>query len=349
MAAGLVQEVRRAGGLTFARFMSLALYGEDGYYNRRVRIGEEGGDFYTASGMPLFAHTLALWAERVWRRWRRPRYLQVVEIGPGQGEFAQAFLSAWRTQMDKVCELRYVLVERAPGLRRLQRERLRTFPEVVWDDILADWPTLVVGNEVLDALPVERVRRRRDGWDQAWVVWDEARNRLALIWRPTDGLVTDLAYRYVDCPVNCQAEVAVSLTEFFHHLRRMAVPLSCVFFDYGITREEWQAGVRPNGTLRGYQGHRVLDLDAILDCPGAVDVTADVNWTQVRETAAASGFTVLPLRSQGQFLLHEGILQAAEALAATAAWPNVAEQIKRLTLPTFMGERFSVLELRAGE
>ncbi|MCL6627389.1 SAM-dependent methyltransferase [Alicyclobacillus shizuokensis] len=349
MAAGLVDEVRRAGGLTFARFMSLALYGEDGYYNRCVRIGEEGGDFYTASGMPLFAHTLALWAERNWRRWRRPRYLQVVEIGPGQGEFAQTFLSAWRARMSDACELRYVLLERAPGLQRLQYERLRSCPETVWDDILPDWPTLVVGNEVLDALPVERVRRRRDGWDQAWVVWDEDRNGLALSWRPTDGPVADLAYRYVDCPVDCQAEVAVSLTEFFDRLRRMAALLSAVFFDYGITREEWQAGVRPHGTLRGYRGHRVRDLDAILACPGGMDVTADVNWTQVLATAAESGFTALPLRSQGQFLLNEGILQAAETLAATAAWPNVAAQVKRLTLPTFMGERFSVLELRAGE
>ncbi|MCL6631714.1 MAG: SAM-dependent methyltransferase [Alicyclobacillus herbarius] len=346
------------GEQTFAHFMDSALYGPGGYYSEHVSIGRRGADFYTASSLPLFAKTLVRWAAGVWRRWGKPAALQIVELGPGEGDFAASFCEAWREQEVRECQLRYVLAEVSPILRRRQQQRLSAqisvahipaVMEVVWDDIRSDWPTLIIANEVLDALPVERVRRTEEGWEQAWVVLDKRHGTSRLEWRTADSHVARLANEYVDCPVNGEAEVAPALVDFFSSLRSWAIPITGVFFDYGITREEWQAGARPFGTLRGYRRHRVYGITEILDQAGMVDITADVNWSHACAAAEQAGFTVLPLCSQAHFLMEHGILQVAEGLAPRVSWSKLAAQIKQLTLPDGMGERFSVLEIRTEE
>jgi SAM-dependent MidA family methyltransferase len=138
---------------------------------------------------------------------------------------------------------------------------------------------------------------------------------------------------------------------FFAALREFGGPLTAVFFDYGITSDEWHAGVRPKGTLRGYRNHQVVDP---LSLPGQTDITSDVHWDAVTVAAQDAGFTVSPLQSQGSFLMNHGILdELSELLAEQAGKPGTGltaaklkNSMNQLVLPGGMGERFSVLECR---
>jgi NADH dehydrogenase [ubiquinone] 1 alpha subcomplex assembly factor 7 len=344
----LAEAFAKAGELSFARFMDLALYGKDGYYNRRVRIGGRGADFYTAAQLPLFAWTLARYASEEWKRLGRPKRFQVVELGPGQGELAANFAVAWRETVDLAVDLRYVLRDRSQRLRGFQRRHVaQASPAVdfVWDDVDPHLPTLLIANEVLDALAVERVRRDRGGWQQAWVKMGRD-GRLEQVWRQASPVVARLADEFVACPPGTIADIAPGYREFFRGVRTLAHRLVAVFFDYGIEREDWQAGLRPEGTLRAYREHRLCD---VLENPGEVDLTADVNWDYARAAAVEAGFVVRSLRRQGEFLMSHGILEAAAQMQGRLDWTSLAGQIKQLTIPGGMGDRFMVLELRGGE
>ena len=106
--------------------------------------------------------------------------------------------------------------------------------------------------------------------------------------------------------------------------------------------------MRPQGTIRAFSSHRVTD---VLSSPGLSDITSDVNWDHAYASAAKAGFRVLPLQSQGQFLLSSGILNVLESMTDSGALEDanrrrvaLTNQLKQLVLPGGMGERFSVME-----
>ncbi|MCL6548354.1 MAG: SAM-dependent methyltransferase, partial [Alicyclobacillus sp.] len=141
----------------FSDFMEAALYGEDGYYRRRVSIGREG-DFYTAARFPLFAFGVARYIAAAWARLGRPGTLQVVELGAGQGELA-GYLCTRLAELLPGVDVEYVILERSPFLRSVQRRRFEDagkLPDTVrirWGGPDPDRLSVVLANEVLDAQP----------------------------------------------------------------------------------------------------------------------------------------------------------------------------------------------------
>ncbi|MCL6453097.1 MAG: SAM-dependent methyltransferase [Alicyclobacillus sp.] len=350
-------------GVPFSAFMAEALYGSDGYYQRRVQIGGVGADFYTSAQFPLFGRTLGryIWAD--WRRHvsTRPLVLEICEIGPGEGDLAASITEYLCSVLSPDVSISYTLVEPAKRLRELQQARLVRRPRVTfqWCERLEDAEdnvrprAYILANEVLDALPVERVRRAPRGWQQAYVALRPGTSVLHWIWRRAAAGIAELAERYTPVPVGHCAEVCETLEPFFAACRRVARTVHAIFVDYGIVREEWEAGIRPEGTLRAYANHQFADP---LTTPGQVDITADVNWTHAAAAAQAAGFQVGRLQSQGSFLMQAGIAELAtrpfartvDPKASADVEPSQAQALKTLVLPGGMGERFSVLACEAG-
>lgn len=346
-----LQDRNNHGGVSFGRFMELALYGHPGYYTQAAAIGGAGGDFFTAAQSPLFAAAVCNAIVRRWEAWGRPLALQVVELGAGQGELAASLGPALAARLPDV-RLTYTIVERTRHMEGLQQRRLEGMDKpqhltYTWRDPSFELATVVVGNEVLDALAVERVRRVGDDWLQAWVVANDA-GEATFQWRPASPDVAASAAQWLPIPDGTTGEVCTAYEDFFRQLAQFGRPLCVWLFDYGIEGAEWAAGVRPEGTARGYRQHQVTDL---LATPGEQDLTADVDWDHARAAAAVAGLRVSGLYTQGRFLVDHGVVEAlSERLEREAVQTGSSRQIalsgalKRLILPGGMGERYQVMQ-----
>lgn len=361
---------QEAGGLTFARFMEAALWSDDGYYARRVRIGGAGADFYTAAALPLFGATLANYVVNAWESNLDQTCLCLVEIGPGEGELAIHITGVLLQRLPNWVQLHVILVEPSPVLRVRQEQRWRDWlanlAEGAATRIAVEWAdgpawfaseVVLIANEVLDALPVERVRRAAAGWEQAYVT--STADSLQWAWRVASPAVAAWADEWLPLARDHAGETCCSYLPFFQQMHGTGDRVRAIFVDYGITRAEWAAGMRPQGTVRGYYRHQVV---APLQYAGAADITADVYWDYAVHAAVAAGFAVQPPVTQGAFLMQWDILAALRQLQAggtigsdgdtqevhhadfATAGGRHTTALKQLVFPGGMGERFQVLE-----
>lgn len=336
--------VRQAGGwLPFDRFMAIALYEPGlGYYaNRSPKFGQwpaaegapdgSGSDFVTAPELtPAFGHTLA---RAVAEALRATGTDEVWEFGAGTGALAEQLLAG--LQQHGALPRRYTIVDLSGALRERQRERLAAWGDrVQWVDRLPDALSgVLVGNEVLDAMPVQLLHRIQGVWHERGVSLDE-QGRSVWVDRPTDlrpPCEVPGEHDYLT-EIHPQAEAFVrTLTE------RWSVG-AALFFDYGFPESEYYHPERHMGTLMAHRAHR-SDHDVLGDV-GLKDITAHVNFTGVALAAQDAGLCVVGYTSQGRFLINAGLAEVAEGL-------DTRERVlmQKLIHEHEMGELFKVLAL----
>jgi SAM-dependent MidA family methyltransferase len=275
----------------------------------------------------------------------------IVEVGGGSGVLAADLLLALRSNPPD----RYLLLEVSGELRARQRQTIEArVPEelhrVTWLDALPAEPLagVLLANEVLDALPVERFRIR-DGRPRQMGV-SHAGGNLQWAERPAPAalvvavatLETALGH---SLPEGYTTEIGLRHTAWLQSLLDVLGEGLALFLDYGGTRREIYHGDRRDGTLVGYYRHRQLADPFFL--PGLLDLTAWVDFSSVADGAKLSGFDVAVYATQAHMLLASGVLEdtrQGEGAADPVHWHEV-QQIRRLLLPGEMGERFKVLAL----
>ena len=335
----IAQAVAQAGGwLGFDDFMALALYAPGlGYYANDMRKfglmpgGQTGpgSDFVTAPELsPHFGHTLA---RQVGQALSATGTTEVWEFGAGSGALADHLLQALGSQVT-----RYTIVDLSGSLVARQRERLAAHGAVVqWATTLpAAMRGVVVGNEVLDAMPVKLLARVEGVWNERGVVLHKGRFLHAD--QPTDlrpPFDVPGAHDYLT-EIHPQAEGFVRTLA--DHLVQGAVFL----IDYGFPEHEYYHPQRTLGTVMCHQGH-LADTDALAQV-GRKDITAHVNVTGIALAAQDAGMQVLGYTSQGRFLLNCGIVDGAE----NATLPEGA-MLQKLINEHEMGELFKVIALAA--
>lgn len=336
------------GLIAFPNYMDIALYGEHGYYQRRATLGGRGADFFTAAQFPLFGRCLGKYLLGQWQQNPVAQHFQqmeIVEFGPGQGELAAAVGEYLEAVAPGELSIRYTLVEPSQHLRQVQFERLTALSGRINWEWANDIETVgsrnshvfVLANELLDALPVEIVRRTTEGWQRGYVkVSNHQNDPLQFEWRPAEVGLAQQATAFTPVPVGQRAELCLEYERVFKACADLADSVHAVFIDYGIFRDEWEAGIRPSGTLRGFARHEWTDP---LQTPGWSDITADVNWNLAVARAKDCGFMVQPIQSQAAFLMAAGIAEMAEQNLDR----KTVQALKTLVLPGGMGERFSVL------
>jgi SAM-dependent MidA family methyltransferase len=173
--------------------------------------------------------------------------------------------------------------------------------------------------------------------------------------RPADALVSG-AVRHVErdleteFPDGYRSEI---LPQLPYWIQAVAGSLSAgmmLFIDYGYVRREYYQLERNDGTLRAFYRHR--SHNDPLHFPGLNDLTASVDFTTLAEAGNSAGFGVAGYMPQAQFLIGSGLQDvfgmAYEAAPDEAAQYNLAQQVKKLTLPDQMGERFQVMLFARG-
>ncbi|MBA3236508.1 MAG: SAM-dependent methyltransferase [Chloroflexi bacterium] len=356
LAARIRAEIAAAGPMPFARFMDLALYDPAGGYYRGATPGPgRDGDFLTAPELhPIFGQLLARAIAEIWERLDRPDPFVIREYGAGTGALAGSILGGAR-DLPLRDAVRYQPVEVDP--RRLVALRDTLAADGLGDrldldkatDIAPDAPFVgvVLANEVLDALPVHRVRRRGDHLFELAVGLDP---HGALVETEIEPSVPALDDRLRSEGINLvdgqTAEICLALDQWIATATAYLTRGAVLLIDYGAPATELYDPVRRRaGTLRAYVRHQVHD-DPYRHI-GRQDLTAHVDLTAVERAAAAAGLTTIGITTQAEALMGLGVeahLQAIQADPATTleAYTLLRSSLMRLLDPAAMG-RFRVM------
>ncbi len=355
VAAHVRDRIRAAGGaISFASYMHEVLYAPGlGYYAAGATNFGAAGDFVTAPEIsPVFGRVVARQAAAALGSIDEAA---VLEVGAGSGRLAVDILGAL-AELDALPR-EYRILEPAPDLQERQQALIAaTIPALAgivrWLDRLpAGHRGVVIANEVLDALPVERFRRTAGGVRQAFVT--EAEDGFELVERPA-GRALEAAVRGIEedlgetLPDGYVSEVCLAGPAWLADVAATLEQGLVLLFDYGLSRREYYAPERAGGWLRCHFRHRAHDDPLVL--PGIQDITAWVDFTAAADAAQRHGLEVAGFVTQAHFLLHGGLAEELAHLAdlPTAAQLELSAQVKTLTLPGEMGERFRCLGLARG-
>jgi SAM-dependent MidA family methyltransferase len=351
------EEIAAHGPMSFSRYMERCLYAPGlGYYSAGRRKFGPDGDFTTAPELGiLFARCVAR-ALTPTLRALGPK-ADFLELGGGSGAFAEAALHEF--ERAGVLPRRFLILEPSADLQQRQQQRLHeALPEALSTRVEwlhrppeEDWNGVLFANEVIDALPATRFTLKQgEVYEECVTLAGDG--TLRRVDRATDALVNG-AVRHIERDIDMsfaegyRSEVLPQLPYWMQAvaggLRRGAM----LFVDYGYVRREYYLPERRDGTLVAHYRHRAHD-DALLH-PGLQDLSASVDFTALAEAGNAAGFAVAAYLSQAQFLIAAGLEEVfAEALVAAGGEAEayaLAQQVKRLTLPGEMGERFQAMLL----
>ncbi len=337
--------VAQGGEISFERYMELALYAPGlGYYSAGARKFGPEGDFVTAPELsPLFAYCLALQCAEVLAALGEG---DILELGAGSGRMAADMLA--ELQRPDALPRRYLILEVSAELRERQQHTLAAhapalLEKVQWLERLPEtFSGMIVGNEVLDALPVSRFQRSAQGFDEFSVAvkgdsftW-RLRPANADLQAALEALEGTLPDRLVE---EYRSEICLRLPAFLYSLADSLTRGALLFMDYGYTRAAYYHPDRYMGTLMCHYRQRAHD-DPFL-YPGLQDMTAHVDFTAVAQAGTAAGFEFTGYTTQAYFLLALGLAEHA------TDWRR-AREVKLLSLPEEMGERFKAIGLSRG-
>lgn len=337
--------VAQGGEISFERYMELALYAPGlGYYSAGARKFGPEGDFVTAPELsPLFAYCLALQCAEVLAALGEG---DILELGAGSGRMAADMLA--ELQRLDALPRRYLILEVSAELRERQQHTLAAhapalLEKVQWLERLPEtFSGMIVGNEVLDALPVSRFQRSAQGFDEFSVAvkgdsftW-RLRPANADLQAALEALEGTLPDRLVE---EYRSEICLRLPAFLYSLADSLTRGALLFMDYGYTRAAYYHPDRYMGTLMCHYRQRAHD-DPFL-YPGLQDMTAHVDFTAVAQAGTAAGFEFTGYTTQAYFLLALGLAEHA------TDWRR-AREVKLLSLPEEMGERFKAIGLSRG-
>jgi SAM-dependent MidA family methyltransferase len=360
LSALIRQQIGGSGGaIPFARYMELALYAPGlGYYSAGARKFGADGDFITSPELgPTFAECIAESVAPLLRELGEGSVF--FELGGGSGAFAEAALRHL-AEIDAL-PTRYELLEPSADLRERQRECLASAlsPELLarchWRDgpPESQWRGVLFANEVLDALPTPRFTIH-DGEVFEEVVVLAADGEFLRVDQPADAMLHS-AVRHIERDVEApfaegyRSEVLPQLPYWIQAVGGLISEGAMLFVDYGYPRREFYLPERRDGTLVCHYRHRAHGDPFFL--PGLQDLTAFVDFTALAEAGIHAGFELAGYCAQASFLIGNGLaqrLQVIEEIGDEAERYRRHQEVKRLTLPGEMGERFQVMGFQRG-
>ncbi|OUR73002.1 hypothetical protein A9Q78_05185 [Methylophaga sp. 41_12_T18] len=343
------QRIAEAGGkISFADYMQLCLYEPGlGYYSAGSHKIGEGGDFTTAPEIsPLFSRSLAQHIHDVLRQLTQA---DLLEFGAGTGKMAVDILQELETL--HCLPQHYFICEASADLQQRQQQTIQQaiphlVDRVIWlDQIPEKFSGVIVANEVCDAMPVHRLSFSKNSVSEQYI---ELSDNDDLQWCEGDLSQLDLVERAAQ--IQQQIGQQSYLTEVNLHAEAWVKSLAnslqqgAIFIiDYGYDFNSYYHPERSQGSLMCYfqqQGH-----DNPLILPGIQDITAHVDFSALAHSAFNNDLDVAAYQTQADFLIAGGITELMSHQTNELVMLQQAAEVKRLTLPTEMGESFKVLTL----
>lgn len=352
----LLTHIIDTGPMSIAAYMGWCLLDPtQGYYPTRDPLGIDG-DFITAPEISqMFGEVLGLWLIHAWRSMGSPTKVQLVEYGPGRGVMMSDILRTANLDTAFLSAIELNLIETSSALESKQAEQLANSPVPVrWVPTLEKvpaGPTLIIGNEFLDCLPIRQfIMKDRfkgaGGWHERLIdIHPDNPEKLVytINQSPISKIDQDLLPPQLpDSKTNDLVEINLGLAQLTDTLKDRfdENPGAALFIDYGSNATEF------GDTFQALKKHeKVFPLDE----PGHADLTARVDFAVLQENATKIGLDVHGPCPQGQFLSRLGIEVRAVTLSRNApdSKAKIARQLHRLTHPDEMGTLFKAIALQS--
>ncbi len=349
-------EIEKSGSITFRRYMEMALYEPSlGYYVAGThKIGEQG-DFITAPEVsPLFSQCIAQQCKEVLQEITSDDGA-ILELGAGTGIMATDILLA--LESEKCLPKCYYILDLSPDLKQRQKETIEKraphlLDHVTWLSQLPESFTgIILGNEVLDAMPVDVFTQHDEVVYEHHVIWEDGKLCEQLQTADDEFTAKVLALNIPHEATPYTSEINPNLSGWFKTLAACLQQGVILLADYGYPRKEYYFEERNKGTLICHYQHLVNE--APLYYAGLQDITASVDFTAVAEAADDADLTVAGFTSQSAFLancdLETLFMKALEEKNTENRNEEyqykLAQQVRTLSLPAEMGERFKFIAL----
>lgn len=343
-----IRKYLKEDGLPFREFVDRSLYDDEfGYYTHAAGALDYATSVHLS---PVFAFSLARVAAALLPGGGDGLYT-IVDIGCGDG----SLLAGIRDGLPEEARgrARFLGIDRT--LDRLRPE-LTDDPDLRFaqsiDAIDPAGPAVVFSNELFDALPFARLVQRESGLHELWVVaaadgsleWDER--------EAPEAYAGYLEQRGIRLEPGQFADVSLEWGALYEAVARRVTRGALVTIDYGFPQEKlFDVRVRRYGTAAAFHRHRVhRDL---LARPGEQDLTAHVNFTDLRSAGERQGWTTVAFERQARFLLAAGaaghplLAPLGDVEATTGAealeLAEMRDAARRLVLPDGIGDEMRVL------
>lgn len=371
--------------LSFANFMETVLYEPNlGYYcNNKKKIGlfsQDGSDFITAPELtPIFAQTLA---RPIVEIMQQSQTSEIIEFGAGTGAMAAELLLTL-DQLGQACD-RYTIVDLSGSLHVTQSETIKRlapdlYKKVHWCQSLPKhFAGVVIGNEVLDAMPVKLFAYKNNAWYERGIT-SKFNNLVGPISNQMDGIdpinnpflsLFDWQDRLLSheerqntlllssLPSHIVSSIeneALFITEtheiaaaFIKTVTSMLTRGAAIFIDYGFSAHEYYHPQRNQGTLMCHYRHYSHANPLCL--LGLQDITAHLNFSVLAQTAEDAGADLLGYCSQARFLLNAGLADIINQtdINRKLEYLSISNRVQKLISEAEMGELFKVLAFSKG-
>ncbi len=331
-----------SGWISFERYMDLALYAPGlGYYSAGARKLGAAGDFTTAPELSdLFGHTLAQQVAEILGE----GLTEILEVGAGSGALAASLLE----ELERLDALptRYLILELSADLRERSRDTLAArvphlLERVAWlNQLPPSFSGVVLGNEVLDAMPVHLIQKNPGSTDEIGVEFSDGEFRFAH--RPaSEVLLQTVATLHL--PDNYRSEIGLAAEGFMRSLGACLTKGVAIFIDYGFSSDEYYHPQRNEGTLMCHYRHRANTDPFFL--PGLQDITAHVDFSAIAKAATGAGLQLAGFTTQANFLINCGITEILSRMPASDSlrYLPLSNQATRLLSPAEMGDLFKAI------
>jgi len=356
------------GFLPFERYMHLALYTPGlGYYTRAVPMeqnannGIDNSDFVTAPELTsLFGQTLARQIAQLFEQGLAP---QILEFGAGTGKLALDILLALGQLGFR--DIQYQILDISSLLRERQKTVLKSFgSQVQWlDELPASFEGIILGNEVLDAMPVSvfalrgsSLFERGVGLENNYLVWKEKKvdqetfsaivagfSEQSWLKRRINNTDEIFSSKEGDNSIPYFIEIAWQAQAFVQTLSKLLQKGALFLIDYGFPAAEFYHWQRHMGTLMSFSRHRTHS--DVLYAPGQQDITAHINFSAIAQAAAQGGAELAGYVNQARFLMNCGLLELAAAVPQDdkVSYTHSIAAVQKLLSEAEMGELFKVI------
>ncbi|MBF2014914.1 MAG: class I SAM-dependent methyltransferase [Rivularia sp. T60_A2020_040] len=313
--------------ITFAEYMELALYHpEYGYYSQNAaNLGKEG-DFFTSVHLGAdFGEMLAIQFFQMWEILGKPEHFSLIEMGAGQGHLASDIISYIKEEYpDFLKALKYIIVEKSPGLKNIQQQRLKEF-EISWCNLEEIPNNSVIGcffsNELIDAFPVHQFILENGEFREIYVTIKAEQETGDLFTEIADKpstpeLVNYLKLLEIDInkyPSGYRSEINLAALEWLGVIANRLQRGYMLTIDYGYTQNRYYNPRRDKGTLQCYTRHHRHN-DPYINI-GKQDITAHVDFTALEKNGDRTNLQKVGLTQQGLFLMALGLGERVATLS----------------------------------
>ena len=323
------------------QFFQKVLYDKkNGYYTSQPPFGAKG-DFITAPKISnLFSEMIAIWVVSTWEILGKPKIINVIELGPGDGSLANIFLEVSKKFDDFNSAKKFYLYEKSSLLKKLQKKNIKN-RQVKWiNDFknLKKGPVIFFGNEFFDAIPIKQFKNEKGYFLEKHYSLNKKNNRIKEVFKKASKQdVAKIKSYKILRKLNFIEFPKLGLNELEKIKKKILQLEGCLLLiDYGYLEPKNQ------NTIQSVIKHK---KNRILNNLGKADITSHVNFGLLNEFYLKNNLKVNKVISQQKFLKNMGIVKRAEIIGKKMKFSDQANmylRLKRLLSPYLMGELFKV-------